>query len=77
MALGAGVTAAATLPGTRVVLVPVTAEHVPEMRRARPEGLPVAQVEQLRPTRMRPQALTLRAVLAARSSQSDQEGVEA
>jgi len=33
MSLGAGVTAAPTLPGTRVVLVPVTAEHVPELRR--------------------------------------------
>ncbi len=77
MALDAGVTAAATLPGTRVVLVPVTAEHVPELRRARPEGLPGAEVEQLRPTRTKHQALSLRAVWAARSSQSDQEGVEA
>jgi len=78
MALDAGVTAAATLPGTRVVLVPVTAaEHVPELRHARPEGLPGAQVEQLRPTRTKHQALSLRAVWAARSSQSDQEGVEA
>ena len=33
MSLGTGVTAAATLPGTRVVLVPVIAEHVPELRR--------------------------------------------
>jgi len=33
MSLGAGVTAAPTLPGIRVVLVPVTAEHVPELRR--------------------------------------------
>jgi len=57
--------------------VPLTAEHVPELRRARPEGLPGAQVEQLRSTRMKPQALSLRAVWAARSSQSDQEGGEA
>ncbi len=33
MSPGAAVTADPTLPGTRVVLVPVVAEHVPELRR--------------------------------------------
>jgi len=33
MSPGAGVTADPTLPGTRVLLMPVAAEHVPELRR--------------------------------------------